>query len=94
MLSAADSSKNANFSVPANTKQMIFAAPHNTLTKKIAVYNKSSLNAKVDFDNNNDRVQNAVQVEGANSYTAAGYDIWHVTFSATLNASNLVVTWA
>lgn len=93
MLSAASSSANANFSVPAGTKQIVFAAPKNTLAKKIAVYNKSSLNAKVDFDNANARKQDAVQVEGFNHYTAAGYDIWSVHFSATLNASNLVVTW-
>ena len=94
MLSAASSASAANLSVPANTKQIIFAAPHDALKKSIAVYNKSSLNAKVDFDNNNARVQNAVQVEGANGYAAAGYDVWYVTFKATLNASDLVVTWA
>lgn len=93
MLSAANANANANFSVPSNTKQIIFAAPTNKLTKKIAVYNKSSLNAKVDFDNANARVVNAVQVEGKNGYTASGYDIWYVTFGATLNASDLVVTW-
>lgn len=93
MLSAANAQANANFSVPSGTKQIIFAAPTGTLTKKIAVYNKSSLNAKVDFANANARVVNKVQVEGANNYTAKGYDIWYVTFGATLNASDLVVTW-
>lgn len=93
MLSAANAQANANFSVPSGTKQIIFAAPTGTLTKKIAVYNKSSLNAKVDFNNSNARLVNKVQVKGANGYTAKGYDIWYVTFGATLNASNLVVTW-
>lgn len=93
MLSAANAQANANLSVPSGTKQIILAAPTGKLTKKIAVYNKSSLNAKVDFANGNARVTNAVQVEGANNYTAQGYDIWYVTFGATLNASDLVVTW-
>lgn len=93
MLSAANAQANANLSVPSGTKQIIFAAPTGKLTKKIAVYNKSSLNAKVDFNNSNARLVKKVQVEGANGYTAQEYDIWYVTFGATLNASDLVVTW-
>lgn len=89
------SNKETNFTVPANTKQIILVCPHDTLTKKIKVFNNSSLGAPMDFDNSNARIENAVSVEGANGYTAKAYDLWYVTFPAKLEVStNLAVTWA
>ena len=93
--STTTSEKQTNFTVPAHTKQIILASPHVASPKKIAVFNNSSLGAALDFDNGNAAKTNAVQVEGANSYTAIGYDIWYVTFGAELAVeTKLAITWA
>lgn len=93
--STTTSEKKTNFTVPAHTKQIILASPHVASPKKIAVFNNSSLGAALDFDNGNAAKTNAVQVEGANSYTAIGYDIWYVTFGAELAVeTKLAITWA
>ena len=61
---------------PIGTKQLFFAAPHDTWKKEIKLLD--SLGARLDFDNDNMRAINKVNVEGYNGYTAAPYDIWYL----------------
>jgi hypothetical protein len=49
-----------NFTIPKDTKQIIFAAPssykvNNKSVKNIKVYNESNLGAGLDFDNGNEK---------------------------------------
>lgn len=86
--------KSTNFTVGANTKQIIFAAPAGKVNKKIKVYNNSNLGAGLDFDNANAKYANAFKVAGANGYSPIDYDMWCVTFGAAFStAANLAISW-
>lgn len=86
--------KATNFTVGANTKQIIFAAPSSTSTKKIKVFNNSNLGAGLDFDHGNEKVANAFTVAGANNYKPISYDMWCVTFGAAFSTqADLAISW-
>lgn len=76
-----------NFTVPAGTKQIIFAAPAGTLNGVIEAYNNSALDSKFDFSNEGKKVAKAVAVEGKNAYTAIDYDIWYLNAGAAFGSS-------
>lgn len=79
-----------SYTVPADTKQIYFvvkAGVKNTITVK----NESALNAPVAFT----KVASGVQVEGANGYTAAAYDLWYANFDAAISGSaKLAISWS
>lgn len=78
-----------SYTVPANTKQIYFAAKKGT-KNKITVKNASALNAPVAFTKVTD-----IMVEGANSFTETAYDLWYANFdNPTSGSASLVITWA
>ena len=78
-----------SYTVPANTKQVFFAAKKGTKTT-ITVKNASSLNAPVAFTKVTD-----IMVEGANSFAETAYDLWYANFdNATTGSAELTITWA
>lgn len=78
-----------SIAVPAGSQQVIFAAKAGAYSSLSAV-DSLAMNAGVAFD----KIANAVDVEGANGFTATKYDIWSVTWPAPIGAaSNLVLTW-
>ena len=78
-----------SYTVPANTKQVFFAAKKGTKTS-ISVKNASSLNAPVAFTKVTD-----IMVEGANSFDETAYDLWYANFdNATTGSAELTITWA
>jgi hypothetical protein len=62
--------------VPAGTQMVIFAARAGTKETLTAVDTKS-MNAEVHFT----KIENAIEVEGANGFEATAYDIWYVDWN-------------
>lgn len=78
-----------SYTVPADTKQVFFAAKKGTKST-ITVKNASSLNAPVAFTKVTD-----IMVEGANSFDETAYDLWYANFdNATTGSAELTITWA
>lgn len=79
-----------SYTVPTNTKQIYFLALAGT-KNTITVKNASALNAPVAFT----KVASGVDVDGANNFSSAKYDLWYANFDAgTSGSANLVITWA
>lgn len=79
----------SEIAVPTGSQMVIFAAKAGTYNSLSAV-DTLAMNATVAFE----KKTNAVEVEGANGFTAVDYDIWFVKWSAPLDgASNLKLTW-
>lgn len=80
---------NSPFVVDAGTQQVFFLAKAGTYSSLTAT-DAAAMNAGVTFT----KVANAVNVEGANGYTAAAYDMWYVDWGAGIDAAKkLVLTW-
>lgn len=73
-----------SFDCPYGTKQIIFAAPHDSVKKKI--YMNHPLAGQLDFNNDNSRVVGKLSVEGKNGYSAIAYDFWYITIDASIAA--------
>ena len=78
-----------SYTVPADTKQVFFAAKKGTKAS-ISVKNASSLNAPVAFTKVTD-----IKVAGANSFAETDYDLWYANFdNATTGSAELTITWS
>ncbi len=79
-----------SISVPAGTQMVIFAAKAGAYSSLTATDDKA-MNATVGFT----KVADAVQVKGANDFTATAYDIWYVDWQAGIgSAKQLTLKWA
>jgi hypothetical protein len=77
------------FVVPAGSQQVFFLAKAGTYTS-LSATDAAAMNAGVTFT----KVANAVNVEGANGYTATAYDMFFVDWGAGIDADKkLVLTW-
>ena len=75
--------------VPAGSQMVIFAAKAGTYSSLTATDDKA-MNATVTFE----KVASAVDVEGANGFTATAYDIWYVNWGAGIgSAKQLKLAW-
>lgn len=75
--------------VAKGSQQVFFLAKAGTYTSLTAT-DAAAMNAGVTFT----KVTNAVNVEGANGYTATAYDMWYVDWGAGIDADKkLVLTW-
>lgn len=75
--------------VAAGSQQVFFLAKAGTYSSLTAT-DAAAMNAGVTFT----KVANAVNVEGANGYTAVAYDMWYVDWGAGIDADKkLVLTW-
>lgn len=75
--------------VAAGSQQVFFLAKAGTYSSLTAT-DAAAMNAGVTFT----KVANAVNVEGANGYTATAYDMWYVDWGAGIDADKkLVLTW-
>lgn len=82
----------SSVTIPRGTKQIIFAAPHDSWKKKIRLTHP--LAGQLYFDNNDERVQNKVNVKGYNDYTAKAYDIWYLNVPSLIRAEmTYTVEW-
>lgn len=80
----------STLAVAAGSKQVIFCAKAGTYSS-LAAKDTLAMNAGVTFT----KVANAVNVEGANNYTATAYDIWYVQWADPIaSAKNLSLTWS
>lgn len=76
--------------VPAGTQMVIFAAKAGAYSSLTATDDKA-MNSPVTFD----KKASAVQVKGANEFTATAYDVWYVRWDAGLDAAKqLTLKWA
>lgn len=76
--------------VPEGSRQVIFAAKAGAY-KGLTAKDGNAQDATVTFS----KIANAVNVEGANSYTATAYDIWEVTWGDPIaSAKALKLTWS
>ena len=79
------------FVVPAGTKQVFFAAKAG-VKSSLTVKNVTKEPATGVACN---KIANAVNVEGANNYTATAYDVWYINLDAAFTAeTTLSLTWA
>ena len=77
-------------SVPEGSRQVIFAAKAGTY-KSLTAKDGNAQDATVTFS----KIANAVNVEGANGYTATAYDIFEVTWGDPIaSAKALKLTWS
>ena len=77
------------FVVAAGSQQVFFFAKAGQYTSLTAT-DAAAMNAGVTFT----KVANAVNVEGANGYTATAYDMFYVDWAAGIDADKkLVLTW-
>ena len=77
------------FVVAAGSQQVFFLAKAGTYSGLTAT-DAAAMNAGVTFT----KVANAVNVEGANGYTATAYDMFYVDWGAGIDADKkLVLTW-
>lgn len=77
------------FVVPAGSQQVFFLAKAGTYSS-LDAKDAAAMNAGVTFT----KVANAVNVEGANGYTATAYDMFFVDWGAGIDADKkLVLTW-
>ena len=77
------------FVVAAGSQQVFFLAKAGTYSSLTAT-DAAAMNAGVTFT----KVANAVNVEGANGYTATAYDMFYVDWGAGIDADKkLVLTW-
>lgn len=75
--------------VAKGSQQVFFLAKAGTYTSLTAT-DAAAMNAGVTFT----KVAKAVNVEGANGYTATAYDMWYVDWGAGIDADKkLVLTW-
>ena len=75
--------------VPEGSRQVIFAAKAGTY-KSLTAKDGNAQDATVTFS----KIANAVNVEGANGYTAAAYDVFEVTWGDPIaSAKALKLTW-
>ena len=80
----------ASLSVPVGSQMVIFAAKAGAYNS-LAATDTLAMNATVAFE----KIANAVQVEGANGFTAVDYDVWFVKWPAPIGAaSNLSLKWS
>lgn len=78
------------FDVPVGTKQVYFLAKAGKYTKTLSLTDSNALNAPVACE----KVASGVQVEGANSYAATGYDLWYVNLDGSFGkAGKLDLAW-
>ena len=76
--------------VPAGSQMVVFFAKAGAKTSLTATDDKA-MNAGVTFT----KVANAVNVEGANGYTATAYDLWYVDWKAGIgSAKQLTLKWS
>lgn len=76
--------------VAAGSRQVVFFAKAGAYSSLFATDSKA-MNAEVSFT----KTANAVEVEGANGYTAVKYDMWSVTWDGPIaSAKSLVLAWA
>lgn len=76
--------------VPEGTQMVIFAAKAGAYSSLTATDDKA-MNSPVTFD----KKASAVQVKGANEFTATAYDVWYVRWDAGLDtAKQLTLKWA
>ena len=79
-----------SISVPAGTQMVIFAAKAGAYSSLTAT-DDNAMNATVTFD----KKASAVQVKGANDFTATAYDVWYVNWGAGIgSAKQLTLKWA
>lgn len=79
----------APYVVAAGSQQVFFLAKAGTYTSLTAT-DAAAMNAGVTFT----KIANAVNVEGANGYTATAYDMFYVDWGAGIDADKkLVLTW-
>lgn len=79
-----------SISVPEGTQMVIFAAKAGAYSSLTAT-DDNAMNATVTFD----KKVGAVQVKGANDFTATAYDIWYVNWGAGIgSAKQLTLKWA
>jgi hypothetical protein len=77
------------FIVDAGVRQVFFLAKAGVYSELTAT-DDAAMNAGVTFT----KVANAVNVEGANGYAAAAYDMWYVDWGAGIDAAKkLVLKW-
>lgn len=80
----------SSLTVAATDEMVIFAAKSGTYSSLTAV-DEYAMNSSVSFE----KKAKAVQVEGANEFTATDYDIWYVNFPGGPGAAmKLKLTWA
>lgn len=72
--------------IPANSKQIAFAAPANYTLKSVINVNLSRGEVADTFE------KTTVAVEGANGYTAANYNVWVFNSATALDANTFEVT--
>ena len=76
--------------VPAGSQMVIFAAKAGAYSSLTATDDKA-INATVTFE----KKASAVQVKGANDFTATAYDVWYVNWGAGIgSAKQLTLKWA
>lgn len=72
--------------IPAGSKQIVFAAPANFSLKSVININLSRGEVADTFE------KTTVDVEGANGYTAASYNVWVFNSATALDANTFEVT--
>lgn len=81
----------SSYVVPDKTKQVFFVAPKNKYTKTLSLKDEYALNAPVACK----KIASALAVNGANSYTAADYDLWYVNLDGAFDGEGkIILTWA
>lgn len=76
--------------IPVGSTQIIFCAKAGTYNSLVAK-DANAFNAFVTFT----KVENAVNVKGANDYAATAYDMWFVTWADPIaSAKALTLTWS
>ena len=81
--------KAAPYVVPAGSQQVFFFAKAGSYTS-LTANDDAAMGAGVTFT----KVANAVNVEGANEYTATAYDMFYVDWGAGIDADKkLILTW-
>lgn len=84
-----NTTKAAPFVVPTGTEQVLFFAKAGTYSS-VAATDDAAMGAGVTFT----KVANAVNVEGANGYTATAYDMFYVQWAGGIDADKkLILTW-
>lgn len=79
-----------SLAVPAGSQMVVFFAKAGVYSSLTATDDKA-MNAGVSFE----KVANAVQVEGANGFTATDYDLWYVDWKAGIGAAKqLTLKWS
>ena len=81
--------------IPSGTFEIFLFAPTGTWNKTIVF--KDNLGAQVNFENNNAKYTNAIQIVGNDRTTTDSYDLWYYTTPSEIGyttESTFTISWA